>query len=420
MGSDGQLPEVFIGRQPILDREQVTIGYELLFRTGLDNEARVTDGRVATADVVCKAFAELGIANALGSQRAFINVDTEFLFDDAVQFLPSRMVVLEIKFAGAPTAQTIERCRQLRELGYELSLSGIAHITDSARPLLDLATYVRIDVIDLPPDAIKAVAAELHSPARKLLAGRVESAATMQACKDAGFDYFQGYYFAKPVVIEGRKLDASIHSLIRIINLLNEDADVVELEKAFKGEPALTINLLRLTNSVGAGLTVKISSVRHAITVLGRKQLQRWLQLLLFVRPGSHGGIAGNPLMQWAALRGYFMELLAGRCYPAKKEMRDKAFITGLMSLMPAALGMPIDEILEQIGLQQDVRQALTRHEGDLGMLLELTERYDNNDMDGAVDIFRHVGGKLSLQSLALCLTEAIGWVQQLATEADY
>jgi c-di-GMP-related signal transduction protein len=419
MDPDGQLAEVFIGRQPILDREQATIGYELLFRDSQENEAHVVDGRRATADVVCKAFAELGLGPALGVQRAFINVDIDFLFDDAIEFLPSQMVVFEVKLDGPASPETVERCRLLRERGYEFCFAGVMRASDELRPMLDLGSFVRVDVAGMPADMLRSVAAGLRSPTRRLIAGRVETAETMQLARESGFDYFQGFYFARPVIIEGRKLDAATQSLIRILNLLTTDAEVGELERAFKGEPALTVNLLRLTNSVGAGLTVKISSIRHAITVLGRKQLQRWLSLLMFARSNADGGIFHNPLMQWAALRGSFMELVAGRCYPTKKEMRDKAFITGLMSLMPAALGMQMDAILDQIGLPHDVRLGLLRHEGELGMLLELTERYDENDMDGAVAIFRHIGGKLTLQSLALCLTEAIAWVQQIGVEAE-
>lgn len=415
----GQLAEVFIGRQPILDRDQVTVGYELLFRDGRENAARFADMRSATADVVCKAFAELGLADALGAQRAFINVDVEFLFDDAVQLLPSRMVVFDVKLAGPPTAALVERCRELRRLGYELSLSGMTRATPEWQPLLELASFVRVDINDLSPTEIRAAARNLRSPPARLIAGRVETAAAMNQARDAGFDYFQGFYFARPIIIEGRQLDPATQTLIRIINLLGTDADVADLEKAFKSEPALTVNLLRLTNSVGAGLAVKIGSVRHAITVLGRKQLQRWLSLLMFAHPGAHGGIATNPLMQWAALRGAFMELLAGRCHPAKREMRDKAYITGVMSLMPTALGMPMETILDQIGLPHDVRLALLRHEGDVGLLLELTERYDNDEMDRTVELFRRVGGRLTLQSLALCLSEAIAWVQQIGVETE-
>jgi EAL and modified HD-GYP domain-containing signal transduction protein len=285
--------------------------------------------------------------------------------------------------------------------------------------MLDLASYARIDIGEHPPAALAARLKALHSPTRKTIASRVETIEAMKAARELGFDYFQGFYFARPVIIEGRKLDSSIHALIRIIGMINADADADKLEPAFKSEPALSINLLRLVNSVGMGLSARITSIRQAIAVLGRKQLLRWLQLLMFSRPGNHGGIAANPLMQWAAMRGCFMELLAGRCQPQDRILRDQAFLVGIMSLMPAALGLPMKEILEQIALAPDVNAALGKREGTLGLLLELTERYDDNDMEGAAAIFGHVGGHLTMQSLSLCLAEAIAWVRQLCEEVE-
>lgn len=418
METASTFPEVFIGRQPILDRQQATFGHELLFRTGRANAAEVVDGHRATAEVVCMAFAELGLAAALGEQRAFINVDSTFLGEDAVLLLPKKQVVLDLELSGPVPPAALERCRELRALGYEFALAGADAAIDGHPALLDLAGYVRIDVDELAPAAVDAVVAGLRAPSRRLIAGRVESDDVHRLCVDAGFDYFQGYYFARPVVVEGRKLDASMQGLMRIINLLNGDAEVIELERAFKAEPALTMNLLRLTNSVGAGLAVKVGSIRHAITVLGRKQLQRWLQLLVFSR-SDRGGIAGNPLMEWAALRGRFLELLALRCFPVRKDMPDKAFITGLISLMPNAIGMPIETIIDQIGLPQDVRGALARREGELGALLEVAERYDGDDFDGTLALFSRIGTRLNLETLAQCLTDALAWVRQLAVEAD-
>jgi len=418
METASPFPEVFVGRQPILDRQQATFGYELLFRSGHKNAADVVDSHLATADVACKAFAELGLAAALGDRRAFVNVDAAFLDQDTVRLLPKKQVVLDLELSGPVPAATIDRCRELRALGYEFAVAGVAPEIEGHRALIDLASFVRIDVDRLAPEALPAVTAALQAPSRRLVAGRVESEDMHRICLDAGFDYFQGYYFAHPVVVEGRQLDASMQGLMRIINLLNGDAEIAELERAFKAEPALTMNLLRLTNSVGAGLAVKVGSIRHAITVLGRKQLQRWLQLLAFSR-GEGGGIAGNPLMEWAALRGRFLELLALHCHPARKDMPDKAFLTGLISLMPNAIGMPIETIIDQIGLPPDVRGALVRRDGELGALLEVAERYDVDDFDGTLTLFPRVGTRLNLEVLAQCLTDALGWVRQLSLDTE-
>lgn len=413
------LSEVFIGRQPILDRQQATMGYELLFRSSPQNRAEFDSPKRATAEVVCSAFAELGLSAALAAQRAFINVDEAFLLDDAVELLPPQQVVLEIGSGRRFGPALLSRCRELGGKGYTFSLHWAGEAGEGLASLLDLLAYVKIDAGPAMSAAHKALAAGLRGGRVRMIAGRVETAADWQECARLGFELFQGYHFARPAVIGGRKLEPTTQGLIRLINLLGaEQADTAAIETAFKGEPALLANLLRLTNSVGldGGLATRITSVRNAITVLGRRQLLRWLQLLLFARPDTP--LARNPLMQLAALRGRLMELAAERIHPARRDLQDLAFITGLMSLMPAALGLPMTEILAHIAVAADARRALSRREGELGQLLELIERYDENDMAGTAGLLAR-RGNLSLNALGGLLAEAIAWVQQLGAAGD-
>jgi len=158
--------------------------------------------------------------------------------------------------------------------------------------------------------------------------------------------------------------------------------------------------------------------VRHAITVLGRRQLQRWLQLLLFSH-GTNVDLAHNPLLQLAALRGRFMELLVERLHPGQRDLRDPAFITGLMSVVPAALGMSMTDVLAQIAVGNDVRLALARREGTLGQLLALTERYDDNDVAATQALLTPYGAAGTLGLLGEILAEALAWVQQLGIDAE-
>lgn len=412
--------DIFLGRQPLIDRNQAVIAYELLFRDTTENVSVITSAKAATADVVCKAFAELGLASALGNQRAFINVDEEFLCDDSiVEFLPREVVLLEVDAGEDPSPRLLARCDDLRKLGYEFSVSGITRISEPVSQMLRLASFSKLDVATLAAGRDTQIVSKLRASSTKLIANRVESIEEKKLCTDLGFDIFQGYYFAHPVIVEGRKLDSSYQGLIRLINLINENADLAKIEAIFKSEPGLAINLLRLTNSVGAGAHVRITSIRHAITVVGLRQIQRWLSLLLFSHGSGSAGLANNPLMQLAALRGCFMELLAYRCFPAKRDLRDAAFITGLMSFMPAALGMSMDDILSQIATTAEVGHALASHEGDLGLLLNLTERYDNEDIDGTAALLKRFGNKITFQTLGLCLSETIAWVQQIGVETD-
>lgn len=413
-------PEVFLGRQPILDRQQALLGYELLFRSSTENRADVSSPREATADVVCKAFAELGLADALGDHLGFVNVDRDLLFDDVIHLLPARNVILEIPAVLLADMDVQERCLALKEMGYRFCVTHVEKAMDTiVGSVVGIASYIKVDTDVISPAALSAAASLLKSVGGKLMACRVESQETLELCESLGFDYFQGYYFAKPVVIEGRKLESSAAGLLRLISLLNSNADLPELEAAFKVEPGLTVNLLRLVNSVGAGTPIKVTSIRHAITIMGHRQLLRWLQLLMFSSGHQQAGITNNPLMQHAALRGYFMEQLTDTCYNGRKDLREQAFLTGLMSLVPVALGLPIAEILSKIAVAPEVRSALLKQEGDLGFLLSLAQRYDDNDMHGTATLLARLGGAVTFAALGECLTRTIAWVQQLVTEND-
>ncbi len=415
-----QLREVFIGRQPILDRNQGLAGYELLFRATTENSAHVDGPRaaaMATADVVCKAFAELGLANVLGKARAFIKVDALFLESDLVELLPKDIVVFEIDVAAFLDRSLPPRCRHLQARGYVFSISGVSEASEQLWALIDLATWLKINVDGLPQDRLQTSARALATTRRTLIAAHVETQPQMELCRLLGFHLFQGYYFAKPAIVEGRKLDSSTQGLLHLIKLVAEEADEARLDEIFRSEPALLINLLRLTNSVGAGTPARITSVHHIIAKLGRRQLLRWLQLLLLSR-GPNVDLAHNPLLQLAALRGRFMELLVERLQPEQGDQRDAAFITGLMSIVPAALGMSMSDVLTQIAVGQDVRAALTDRKGPLGQLLALTERYDDNDVTGTQALLAPFGAAGKLGLLGGILTEALNWVQKLGVKA--
>ena len=409
------LREVFLGREPILDKDQALVGYELVFRDGtLGRDA--SDPRSVTAELVCAAFAQLGLPNVFGRVRAFISVDGEFLAEDSVELLPADTVVFVVDAQDMQQTATAERCRDLKRKAYQFAISNPGAVDAQLRPLLELATYIRVDIRKLPPDQMQHVTSELKTTRRTLIACGVETQPQLELCSLLGFGLFQGYYFAKPDVVEGRTLDTSSRTIFRLLQILASDAEIDEIEKPFRAEPALVANMLRLTNSVGIGARTRISSVRHAITVLGRKQLQRWLQLLLF-SAGGRGDLHRNPLMKYAALRAHFMELLIERLHRERRELRDPAFITGLMSVMPAALGMSMTDMLAQIAVDNDVRLALSRREGILGHMLNIVDRYDANDIVGLQAALARYGNGIHLGLLVEVLAESIAWVEQLDTE---
>ena len=408
--------QIFFGRQPILDREQQLIAYKLFFRDGLSaTAADISDPTQATATVIANAFTELASNNALGPYRCFIRIDHDLLFGDLIEALPPQLVALEILESIAPSAEVVARCQQLHERGLTLVIDGVIEFDEAYRPLLALADIIKVDIMKIDDEHLGRLVPQLKTFGKTLLAEKVESAERFARCQALNFDLFQGYYFARPTIIVGKKLNPSQVALTRLLGLVLEDAETSALENAFKLEPGLTVNMLRLTNSVSCGLATKITSLRHAITILGRRQLQRWLQLLIY----SGGAAQGvDPLLQLAATRGRLMELLADRAHARNREFSDQAFMVGIISLMPALLGTNMADLLEQLPVAQRVKQALSGYDGALGPLLQLVEATEQTDPQALEEALSHQPA-INADFLGGCLAQALKWANNLGQEQD-
>jgi len=409
--------EVFIGRQPILGRGHELVAYELLFRSGRQkNSANVPDDLQASAAVISHAFADLGVEQALGPYKGFINCDATLLLSDLLEALPSDKIVLEILETVELTPVIVERCGVLKERGYTLALDDFVNFEDKFRPLLDLVEIVKVDLMPLDAAGLAATTRALQKWPLKLLAEKVDSRELADTCHALGYTYFQGYFFAKPTIIAGRKLGHSQLSLMRLLGMVLEDAETTKLEAVLKPEPGLTMNLLRLTNSAATGIRTKVTSIRHAITVLGRRQLQRWLQLLLYTNPSGNQVV--SPLLQLAASRGRLMELLGDRLHPGRRDFEDLAFMTGIMSLMPTLMGIAMEEILRGVALPGTVREALESGAGELGTMLHLTEALETGDGAACSTIAQQLPG-LDATTINTCLAQALAWANNIGRQND-
>jgi EAL and modified HD-GYP domain-containing signal transduction protein len=408
--------EIFIGRQPILDRNQQLVAYELLFRNGTQHNFADFDNHLAaTSSVINHAFAEFGIEQALGPCKGFINCDESLLLSDLLEILPTDKIVLEILESVELKPEIIERCADLKARGFTLALDDFVHFEDKWKPLLKLIEVVKVDLLPLRQEQLATVTQALQRWPVTLLAEKVERREIAEHCHQLGYHLFQGYYFAKPVILAGRKVSHSQLALVRLLQRVTQDAETQELESIFKQEPGLAVNLLRLTNSVATGVPLRITSLRHAITVLGRRQLQRWLQLLLYTNPAG-GGQVVSPLLQMAATRGRFLELLAGKLRPTMSEFEDRAFMTGIMSLMPALMGAPLEEILHGIQIASDVQAALEDGTGQLGIMLRLSEALEAGDGANCHSLTKQLSGA-DYKMVNTCLTQALAWAGNIGRE---
>lgn len=392
------------------------VGFELLFRGGTENMASVTDDTMATATVVTRAFTDLGIDAALGTGLGFINCDANLLLSDAIEVLPCSRIVLEILETVEPTPEVIERCRALREKGFMLALDDYIGAEDRFREILKLVDFIKVDIQPLSETELRTLTARLLPLGVPLLAEKVDNLAQADLCRDLGYELFQGYFFARPTILERRKLNQNELTLMRLLGLVIQDAETDALEAVVKADPSLAVNLLRLVNSVGAGLRTPVNSLRQAITALGRRQLQRWVQLLLFARPGS--AATGDPLMTMAATRGRLLELLTEQRNSPLHGLHDEAFLTGVLSLLPALLATPMEEILSGLPVSQNLRSAMLSRSGALGALLKMAETLEEADQDAFIAALAQCPG-ISAQEVFAAESAAMAWAMQIGKPAQ-
>lgn len=404
--------EIFLGRQPILDRDQHIVAYELLFRSSQSLGANVTDDMLASAQVITQAFSTLGVASVLGDKKGYINVGADLLLSDMIELLPRDKIVIELLETIQIDEQIIDRCQTLKAMGFSLALDDFSG-DPLFEPLFDIVDVIKFDLMQIDPAALQKNVENLKRWPVTLLAEKVEDIDQANHCKDLGFNLFQGYYYARPTILTGKHADASKMALMQLLGLVLEDADTQKIEQVFKHDPSLSYNLLRLVNSVAMGMRNKISSLKQAIVVLGRKQLQRWLQLLLFVT--QRDGLQ-SPLLELAATRGKLMELLAKAQAQRDIEYQDRAFMAGIMSLLDTLLGLPMTEVVKQVGLATDVEDALLKHEGRLGKLLLLAKALEQNDFTAAEGLLADL--QLNQANLIGAQMEAMRWANSLKETA--
>jgi c-di-GMP phosphodiesterase len=367
-----QVKELLLAREPILDRNQNLVAYELLFRrleTRPENAVELGRG---TASIITHTSAR-GIEAMVGGAVAFFNVDYATLMSNTVSLLPCEKVVYEIPQTIKITAELIRRISEMAEAGYKFALDDVIIFSEYIMPLLPLIEFAKVDTSVMTRGDLAILISQFKEANKLLVAEKVETIEEFRNCVDLGFDYYQGYYFSKPVILSGKKLTSSQAAILQLMALIVRDADNAAIEHRLKKESSLILSLLKQVNSPGVGVTKKISSISEALLMLSRHQLRQWLQIQLYM--GSHVDAASaSPLLRLATTRGKFLELVTRKLKPANRIMADTAFTVGTMSLWDTLFSQSMATILEQVILGRDIREALLHRTGFYGDLLKLSE----------------------------------------------
>jgi c-di-GMP-related signal transduction protein len=371
----------YLGRQPMLDRAGALVAFELLFRSGRDNLANHIDDGQATAHVVARAIGEMGVDAALGKHLGFLNVSGPMLLDESLRVIPANRFVLEIPVWVARDPDNLVHCKALRDAGYRLALDDVSAPLEApdVEHLLPLFEFVKVDFIRCAKDRIASLVEVLKQHGKTLIALKVETEEERSLAQTLQFDWFQGFFFARPEVLSSRRASASHSALLRLLQVLLDDPDTAELESELKLNPTVVMHLMRLVNSGAFGLGRNVSSIREAIMAAGISRITRWTQLLLYAdREGMP--FDSDPLVQLASVRAHFMERAAWRMHNHDRRLLESAFLTGVFSLIDVVFGGTLEDILAGLALSVPITEAILHRRGQLGQLLSLAEAAERGD----------------------------------------
>ena len=400
-------PRVFLGRQPILDGKEQLVAYELLFRHAEAATGAVIDDEVrATSRLLVNTFSQFGVERVLGGRRAFINVSAAMLESDVIEALPSDTFVLEILENVNPDAAVLERCRALCAAGYTLALDDFVY-REELEPLLALARYVKLDVRALGIEGCAQQMKRLRALGVTIIAEKVETRDEWRACRDLRVDGYQGYFFAIPETLSMRRIDPSVQRLMQLFNLILGEAENARIEQEFRHDVALSFNLLRYINCVGFNLLHRVDSIKHALVVLGRARLARWVSLLLMSHSRSEQPQA---VYKTALVRARMLELLGRRHLPESDH--DFLFMTGMFSLLDVILEMPMVDSLANLTLPQAVQDALLRDCGPYAPFLRLCRASEDPDCM-PLSVMMEVAG-VEAHEVSVAHIEALAWAEGL------
>ena len=366
--------DVFVARQPIFRRDRQVYGYELLYRAGTTNSFDGTPADVATARVIANAFLTIGAERLLNGKPAFINFDATLLTLAYATLLPESSAIIEILERTDPTPEVLSACQGLRAKGYTLALDDSVSI-DSLTPWLDVVDVVKIDFRATDESAREQLLAVCKARKIQTVAEKLETQAEFDNAAAQGYDYYQGYFFAKPTIVTGRKIPDTKLALLQLLKeVCQAEVDFERVEKILQCDAALVYKLLRYINSPLFAWKAKIKSLRHAMALLGQEELLKWIGLLLVAALADD---AVPELLVKSLIRARFAELLA----PKMQSQKSSAFLLGLLSHLDALLRCPMEEALSGLKLEDTLANALLgRSQDALSYLYTIVQAYENGD----------------------------------------
>ena len=398
--------EVYVGRQPIFDRHSNVFGYELLYRRSMNNFYEGVDGNQATRDLIYNAFFAMQIEDLTEGKVGFINFTDAMVRDLVPEILPKEQLVIEILENSIVDQDLIQACKSLKEKGYILALDDFV-LNPSFEPLLELVDIIKIEFANVSLETQRNLIKE-HKHKIRFLAERLETREEYNVALQMGYDYFQGFFFSKPVIYKQNDIGVLNTSILNIIHQLRTlDPDYDRIAQAVELDVGLSYKVIRLSNTISFGARYSIRSVRQALVRIGILELRRWFNVLLLKDLQQ---VENHELIKQSLVRAHLMENLAQYC--AAKEQSLDYLLTGMFSSIDVLLSKPMEEVLMGMPLVDTVKAALLGEENDLKRVLDFVKRYEAMDINP--ETFDFPLGKIDLESFNAHYIEALRWIKQM------
>lgn len=400
--------DIFVARQPIFDRRRTVVAYELLFRSSLDNFFGKNDPNRASLQMMDTTLLGFGLDALLGDKVGFFNASRDVLIREHWAVLPSARTVIEVLETIEPDEEVAAACRAIRAAGYRLALDDFVFRPEYER-LLPFADYIKIDFLQTTGAERADVVSRFAARGIHMLAEKVETYADFQEGLDAGYEYFQGYFFCKPEMVSGKDVPAIKTNLLRLIQEVNRpEVDFDRLEDLIKREVALSVKLLRYLHSAGFGWRHDVSTIGQALRVLGERATRKWASLVALTLIGED---KPQELVTTSLVRAQFCEELGAK--GARPDTKADLFLTGLLSTLDALLDRPLPQVLEQMSISEEIQHALLGGDNLLGDTLALATSYDRADWDRVSALAGRIG--YLERAVPEAYRRAVEWVTRIS-----
>jgi EAL and modified HD-GYP domain-containing signal transduction protein len=402
---------VHIARQAILDPNQRVFGYELLYRAEALDRVCTDTGDLAASRVLTDAILGIGLPTLTGNSRAFVNFTKPLLVNQSALLLPADASVIEVREDVPADAEVLEACRDLHARGYTLALDDFVPGSE-AEALLPYAAIVKLDVLETPVHEWQRAARRFAALGKQVVAERVETTDVVSRARMAGCRLFQGFFFCKPATSSVRAVPARRLAYLQLFSALNRpDLTLDMLEDLVKHDVSMSMRVLRSINSAAFAIGRDITSLRHALVLLGVQQVRKWASV--WAMAGVNAG--GTPeAVSTAILRARSCEAL-GHAWSGA-ETAGEMFLLGMCSMLPAILDQPMERATADLPLSADVRAALNGDAGPRRTILDAVIAYEQGEWEQADALLESLG--LSEHLLAAAYAEALQWARQLSPEA--